>query len=270
MAAEQQAQQAPQYWQGTFISLEVARRIMAEPWLICDMDADLTWRRMCHTNKARLNNESQQVFVQPPDYMYVTGFKMYFNHEHMRIFRNLTNRSRVCFLAIKRGADIHFPTRVLQVAQPRFEQNGFTFEVTGLNGDFIGNYTYKIGDRVSIQRLVNRIRLDLDPSYKNIQVPMLRMFNMVCSFHNFHVMYDLDTCSLCRMTGQCMMHADLLYHIMPCYVIPSSGTDLQSWVRCEASRQHCDLAYCLQTSHPHPWKAVCIHADGARELLAAC
>jgi hypothetical protein len=168
MAAEPQAQQ---YWQGTFISMEVARRIMAEPWLILDMDADLTWRRLYHTNEARLNNEAQQVFVQPPDYMYVTGFKMYFNHEYMRIYRNLTNRSRVCFLAIKRGQDMQFPTRVLQVAQPRFEQNGFTFEVSGMNGDHIGEYTYKIGDRVTIQRLVNRIRLDLDPSYKDVQVP---------------------------------------------------------------------------------------------------
>jgi len=165
VAAQPQAQQ---YWQGTFISMEVARRIMAEPWLILDMDADLTWRRLYHTNEARLNNESQQVFVQPPDYMYVTGFKMYFNHEYMRIYRNLTNRSQVYFLAIKRGQDMQFPTRVLQVAQPRFEQNGFTFEVSGMNGDHIGDYTYKIGEHVTIQRLVNRIRLDLDPSYKDV------------------------------------------------------------------------------------------------------
>lgn len=167
------AGQPVHFWQGAFVNQATARRLMAEPWEFLELDGGLHWRRLFHTNEDRLNSDhSQHVFVRPPDYISVISFKLYWNHEFIRIFRNTSNRSNAYFLCVKRGPEIVFPTRVLQVSMPKFEQGGFIFQVTGMNGDFIGDYNYKVGDRVTIKRLINRVRLDLDPSFKDIQACM--------------------------------------------------------------------------------------------------
>ena len=148
-------------WQGTFISEVQARRLMAGPSYFLEMEDEIRWRRLSVENIARLVTEQRQLFARPPDQLYLVGFKLHFDNDFLRIYKNNTGRT-IWYLMCVRREDVHFATRVLQVSQPRFEQHHFKFTVTGMNGDVVGEYAFKSGERVTVKELISKARMDLD------------------------------------------------------------------------------------------------------------
>jgi hypothetical protein len=164
------AAQEPQiYWQGAYVKESMARRLMGTPIWFQELDNQLNWLHLSPENQSRLRDDQRALFVKAPDCFYIVSYKLYFDHDFIKIFRQGSGKSIWYLIVTRRGTPHNWPTRVLQVSAPRFEQRMFTFTVLGLSGDVIGEYSYGHDVRVTVANLVARVRRDLDESAKRME-----------------------------------------------------------------------------------------------------
>ena len=157
------------YWQGAYVNESKARRLMCTPIWFQELDNQLPWLHLSPENQDRLRNEARALYVKAPDCFYIVSYKLYFDHDFIKIFRQGTGRSIWYLIVTKRGIPHNWPTRVLQVSAPRFEQHMFTFRVTGLSGEVIGEYSYRHDVRVTVANLIAKVRPDLDESARRME-----------------------------------------------------------------------------------------------------
>lgn len=181
------------WWEGAYIRETTARQLMSAPWSLDELD--LRWRIMYATNQVRLDADGRSVFVQPSDYHYVLRYDLHWDNGNVRLFRNNAGKSNMYLLCIRRGCEIIYATKVLMLSKPKFQQGTMKFDVTGMNGDQIGQYTFRMGEKVTVKQIITMVRADLGDGVRNVQAIYICIYecdhipNQTPDLHMYFIIY---------------------------------------------------------------------------------
>ena len=160
--------------QGIFVTGHEASLILADPCnTLQRIIARGAWKAVYETNNERLTANGQEVFVRPPDYVYVIKYDFVWgSHVEpcVRLFRNKVYKSRYWFLAMVNPQEFveEYPTKVFQVDTPKFEQGRLVFYVYNMIGTEVARFVFGRHQRVTGSVLMSKIieELSIAPRVK--------------------------------------------------------------------------------------------------------